>query len=136
MAQRLLAITEKALWAGIAQARSGNKLGDISAAIEQVGAQAGYGIVRDLVGHGIGRAMHEDPQVPNVGRAGRGITLRVGMTLAIEPMFNVGTHRIKVDSNNWAVRTADGQLSAHFEHTVAITQDGPVPLTVLQEDKA
>ena len=92
-------------------------------------------MVRDLVGHGIGTKMHEDPQVPNFGKRGRGITLRVGMTIAIEPMFNLGTHRVVLDSDNWTVRTADGKLSAHFEHTVAITASGPVPLTTLGEER-
>lgn len=133
-AEQLLKTTEEALWAGIQQAKPGNRLGDISAAIEAVGNKAGYGVVRDLVGHGIGRQMHEDPQVPNFGKAGRGIILRTGMTLAIEPMFNLGTHRVVVDYDNWTVRTADGKISAHFEHTVAITGEGPVPLTTLQED--
>jgi methionyl aminopeptidase len=134
-AQNLLATTERALWEGIAQAQPGNKLGDISATIEEVAKKAGYGVVRDLVGHGIGTKMHEDPQVPNFGKRGRGITLRVGMTIAIEPMFNLGTHRVVLDSDNWTVRTADGKLSAHFEHTVAITASGPVPLTTLGEER-
>jgi methionyl aminopeptidase len=133
-AERLLTITKQALWAGIREAKPGNRLGDISASVEAVGKKAGYGVVRELVGHGIGRQMHEDPQVPNFGKAGRGILLRPGMTLAIEPMFNLGTHRVVVDYDNWTVRTADGKISAHFEHTVAITEDGPKPLTILQED--
>jgi len=135
-ARKLLTITEEALWAGIGQAKPGNRLGDISSSVEAVGKRAGYGVVRELVGHGIGRQMHEDPQVPNFGKAGRGLLLKAGMTLAIEPMFNLGTSRVMLGPDNWTVKTADGKLSAHFEHTVAICEDGPKVLTILQEAKS
>lgn len=131
--QELLTITEEALWAGIEAAQPGKRLGAISAAVEKVGKRAGYGIVRDLVGHGIGRQMHEAPQVPNFSTREKGPVLKPGMTLAIEPMFNLGTHKITVDFDGWTIRTADGKFSAHFEHTVAICEWGPEVLTVIQE---
>lgn len=127
--QRLLEITEEALFAGIKAAVVGNRLGDISRAIEKVGKKAGFGIVRDLVGHGIGRQMHEEPQVPNFSTGNKGVLLQEGMTLAIEPMFNLGTHKVKVDLDGWTIRTTDGKLSAHFEHTIAICKWGPEVLT-------
>ncbi len=128
--QRLLQTTRDALFKGIDQARAGNHLFDISAAVQQHAEQAGYSVVRDLVGHGIGRKMHEEPQVPNYGRAGGGPELLEGMVLAIEPMVNVGTNAVTVDADRWTVRTKDGAKSAHFEHTVAITKNGPDILTV------
>jgi methionyl aminopeptidase len=127
--QRLIDVTEEAMWAGLAQARAGNRIGDIGHAVEGVGAGAGYGVVREYVGHGIGRQMHEDPQVPNHGRPGRGLRLKAGMALAIEPMFNMGSAETAVLDDGWTVVTADGSLSAHWEHTVAIGPTGPRVLT-------
>lgn len=122
--QTLLDVTEEGLWAGIRAVADGARLGDIGAAVEAVGRRHGYGIVEEYLGHGIGRQMHEEPQVPNVGRPGSGMKLRTGMALCIEPMYNLGERRTTVDPDGWTVRTADGSLSAHFEHTVAITKDG------------
>lgn len=127
--EELLKVTERALHAGIAAARSGQRLGDIGAAIQAVAEAGGYGIVRDLVGHGIGRQPHEDPQVPNYGQRGKGDLLRTGMVLAIEPMLNAGTARVRTLADRWTVITADRSVSAHFEHTVAITVSGPRILT-------
>jgi methionyl aminopeptidase len=128
-AQRLLAVTAEALRRGTEQARDGNRLGDISHAIQSCVEKAGFSVVRDLVGHGIGRSMHEEPQIPNFGRPGRGPRLRAGMVLAIEPMVNAGDWRVRTLGDHWTVVTEDGSLSAHFENTVAITPEGPVPLT-------
>ncbi len=128
--QRLIDATEEAMWAGISQVRHGARLGDIGAAVQAVGDRHGFGVVREYVGHGIGRAMHEEPQIPNYGVAGRGMKLRRGMAVCIEPMFNLGSHATKVDSDHWTVRTEDGTLSAHWEHTVCITSDGVVVTTV------
>lgn len=128
--RKLLEFTQKALLAGIDKAKKGNKLGAISSAVQQVAETQGYGIVRQLVGHGIGREMHEEPQVPNFGSADEGPVLQTGMVLAIEPMINLGTHRVKTMPDGWTIVTADGQASAHFEHTVAITENGPDILTV------
>ena len=128
-AEQLLKDTEQALLIGVAEARPGNRLGAIGYAIEQFAAPKGYGIVRGYGGHGIGRRMHEDPHVPNFGSAGFGPVLRKGMTLAIEPMLNVGTEDTEVLSDDWTVVTSDGSLSAHFEFTVAITDDEPMVLT-------
>ena len=105
--------------------RPGNRLGDVSAAVQKVVEDAGYSVVRQFVGHGIGRALHEDPQVPNFGKAGRGVQLKPGLVLAIEPMVNVGGYEVKILADGWTAVTADGKLSAHFEHTVAVTEDGP-----------
>lgn len=129
-AARLMDVTERSLAAGIAAARPGGRLYDIGAAVQAVAEGAGFSVVREYVGHGIGRQMHEDPQVPNYGTAGKGPTLLPGMVLAIEPMVNAGTSGVKQMPDGWTVVTADGQLSAHFEHTVAITEDGPVILTL------
>ncbi len=129
-AQKLLETTEKALWAGIAAARVGGRLGDISAAIQSYVESRNFSVVREYVGHGIGRDLHEDPQIPNFGTAGEGPLLRKGMTLALEPMVNAGEWRTKVGDNNWTVSTIDGKLSAHFEHTIAITDNSPEILTV------
>ena len=129
-AKRLIDVTEEGMWAGIAQIRHGARVGDIGAAVHAVGTREDYGVVREYVGHGIGRAMHEEPQVPNYGKPGKGMKLRKGMALCVEPMFNLGTADTKVDADNWTVRTDDGQLSAHWEHTVAITKQGPVVTTV------
>jgi methionyl aminopeptidase len=125
VAQRLMRVTEESLYEGIARAIAGNRLGDISAAVQQRVETDGFSVVRDYVGHGIGRRMHEEPQIPNFGRKGRGVELRAGMVLAIEPMVNEGTYRVKVLEDGWTVVTEDGKLSAHFEHSVAITENGP-----------
>lgn len=127
---RLLAVTEKAMWAGIEAATIGTRIGDLGAVIGAVAEEAGYGIVRDYTGHGIGRAMHEEPQIPNFGRPGTGMRLRRGMAVCLEPMFNLGGDDTRVLEDGWTVVTADGSLSAHFEHTVAITPDGPQVLTL------
>ncbi len=127
--ERLLEVTQECLAAGIAQARVGNHVGDIGHAVQQVAEGAGYGVVRELVGHGIGARFHEEPQVPNYGSPKRGPRLLEGMTLAIEPMITMGNPTTKTLADKWTVVTADGSLSAHFEHTVAITGNGPRILT-------
>ena len=129
-AQRLMRITEEALYKGIEKAVVGNTVGDISHAIQVHIESHGYSIVRDLVGHGVGRTMHEDPNVPNFGKAGTGPKLRPGMTIAIEPMVNEGTAKVKCLPDKWTYVTADGSLSAHYEHTVAVLSDGPEILTI------
>lgn len=129
-AQRLLEVTEKALWAGIEECRDGRRLGDVGHAISAVGSAAGLGVVREYTGHGIGRQMHEEPQVLNYGEPGKGPRLKRGMAVCIEPMFNLGGRHTKVLDDGWTVVTADGSLSAHFEHTVAITASGPEVLTL------
>ena len=130
-AKRLLAVTEGSLMAGIDKALAGNRLSDISNAVQMYVEGEGFSVVRDYVGHGIGRSMHEDPQIPNYGQPGRGPRLEPGMVLAIEPMVNVGSYRVETLEDNWTVVTADRSLSAHFEHTVAVTENGPVILTCL-----
>lgn len=132
-AQHLIDTTEEAMWAGMRQVRKGNRLGDIGAAIHEIGLSHGYGVVEEYVGHGIGREMHEEPQVPNYGTPGKGLKLKTGMALCIEPMFNMGRRHTKVDADGWTVRTDDGSLSAHWEHTVAITPDGPMVFTSATE---
>ena len=127
--ETLLRVTRESLDAGVAQASPGHRLGDIGAAIQVVADRAGYGIVRDLVGHGIGRSPHEEPQVPNYGKAGRGMPLEVGLVIAIEPMLNLGTADVRTLPDRWTVVTADRRVSAHFEHTVAVTEQGPRVLT-------
>lgn len=129
--ERLLEITERALEEGIARARVGGHVGDIGAAISALVEDAGFSIIRELVGHGVGHAAHEDPQVPNYGKAGHGRRLQEGLVIAIEPMVNVGGRRIRTLEDGWTVVTADGSLSAHFEHTVAVTPEGPRVLTAL-----
>lgn len=129
-ARKLLRVTEEALHAGIAQARPGNRLGDISHAVQAHVEAHGFSVVRDYVGHGVGRRMHEEPQVPNFGPPGKGPVLAAGMVLAIEPMVNAGGCEVYTDRDNWTVRTRDGKLSAHFEHSVAITENGPEILTL------
>lgn len=129
--QRLLRVTEESLLLAIERARAGNRLGDVSAAVQQHAEEAGYSIVKEFVGHGIGRALHEDPQVPNFGEAGRGPVLKEGMVFAIEPMVNAGTNEIRVLDDRWTAVTADGACSAHFEHMVAVTRNGPDVLTRL-----
>jgi methionyl aminopeptidase len=126
---RLMDYTNRALLAGIDKARKGNKLGEISAAVQRVAESQGYGVVRQLVGHGVGRKMHEEPQVPNFGSPKVGPVLEAGMVIAIEPMINMGTHEVRTMPDGWTVVTADGQPSAHFEHTVAITDHGPEIMT-------
>jgi methionyl aminopeptidase len=128
-AERLLEVGQAALAAGIDQAQVENRIGDISSTIQRVVEEAGFAVVRALVGHGVGRAYHEDPQIPNYGSPGRGARLSPGMTLAIEPMITAGGVDIVVDDDQWSVYTADGSLSAHFEHTVAISESGPRILT-------
>lgn len=129
-AKRLLEVTEKALYEGISKAVAGNRVGDISAAVQSYVERHGFHVVRDYVGHGIGRNMHEEPQVPNFGKPGVGPRLQPGMVLAIEPMVNVGTHEVVVMPDGWTVVTKDGSLSAHFEHTVLITEGEPEILTL------
>ena len=128
--RRLLETTEKCMWAGISAARVGNRLGDIGHAVQSVAKTAGFGVVRDYTGHGIGRDMHEDPQVPNYGMKHTGMKLVEGMVLAIEPMITMGTHKTRVVHDGWLVVTQDGKPAAHFEKTVAITKDGPVLVSV------
>ena len=125
---KLLEVTRKGLEAGIAAARPGNRVSDIGAAVEAVAIPHGYGVVRDFVGHGVGTALHEEPQIPNYGPGGRGNLLRAGMVIAIEPMFNLGRAEVSVDRDGWTVRTRDGSASAHFEYTVAIQPEGAVIL--------
>ena len=127
--QRLLTVTREALNAGVRAAKAGNHLGDIGAAVQEVVEAAGFSVVRDLVGHGIGTGFHEEPQVPNYGKPNRGIRLVPGLTIAIEPMVNVGKPGIRTMPDKWTVVTIDGKRSAHFEHTVAITEEGPRILT-------
>ena len=129
--QELVATTRLAMMAGIAAAVPGGRVGDISAAVEDIGRQAGYGIVRQFVGHGIGTEMHQDPQIPNYRTGYRGMELQAGMCLAIEPMFTLGGHDVEVLPDHWTVVTADGSLAAHFEHTIAITDQGPQILTTV-----
>ena len=129
VAGRLLSVTQEALAAGIAQATVGNHIGDIGHAVQAVAEGAGFGVVRELVGHGVGQRMHEDPQVPNHGQPRRGPRLQAGMTLAIEPMITAGDYSTRLLDDRWTVVTADGSLAAHFEHTVAITPEGPRILT-------
>ncbi|MCK8826219.1 type I methionyl aminopeptidase [Natroniella acetigena] len=123
-AERLLSVTEESLFKGIEQVKVDNRISDISNAVQQHAEQAGYSVVRRFVGHGIGRNMHEDPQVPNFGKPGRGPRLKKGMVLAIEPMINAGGYEVETLDDGWTVVTCDGELSAHFEHTVAVTESG------------
>ncbi len=129
-AQDLMDVTRESLFEGINAARPGNRLGDIGSAVQRYVEARGYSVVRDFVGHGVGAELHEDPSVPNYGTPGRGVRLLPGMTIAIEPMVNQGVHTVETLSDNWSVVTSDGKLSAHFEHTIAITPDGPVILTL------
>ena len=135
-AKRLMRVGKEALYMGIEQARPGNRLSDIGHAIQRHAEKHGYSVVRDLVGHGIGRSLHEDPHVPNYGRPGKGIRLEEGMTLAIEPMVNAGTYEVETLGDSWTVVTKDKSLSVHFEHTVAIRKDGPDILTVVPAEEA
>ena len=135
-ARRLVRTTYEAMWKGIRAVRPGARLGDIGFAIERHAKQAGYSVVRDYCGHGIGREMHEEPQVLHFGRAGTGVTLREGMTFTIEPMLNQGVHTVLTEDDGWTVVTSDGKLSAQFEHTVAVTRDGVRVLTQRPDEKA
>ena len=128
--QRLLTVTQASLQAAIQRCQVGGRLGDISSAVQTICEAAGFGVVREFVGHGIGRAMHEDPQLPNFGPAGKGPRLKAGMVLAIEPMINAGHPEVRVLPDGWTAVTVDGSYSAHFEHTVAITKSGPQVLTI------
>ena len=129
-ARRLMWVTQECLMLGIAQMQQGNRLSDIGHAIQRHAEANGYGVVRALVGHGVGRKMHEEPQVPNWGDAGKGIVLKPGLCLAIEPMITEGTYEVETLSDGWTVVTADGKLAAHFEHTIALTEEGPRILTL------
>jgi methionyl aminopeptidase len=128
-AQRLMETTREALWAGIDQVKVGNRLGEVSAAIQERVEREGFSVVRDFVGHGIGRRLHEEPQVPNYGQRDRGLRLREGMVLAIEPMVNVGAPDVVIKQDGWTAVTRDGRRSAHFEHSVAVTSNGPFVLS-------
>jgi methionyl aminopeptidase len=128
-AQRLLDVCQAALEAGIEQAREGNSIGDISGAVQRTTEEAGFSVIRSLVGHGVGRSMHEDPQIPNFVSPYRGPQLRPGMTLAIEPMITAGRPDVYIHDDEWSISTVDGSLAAHFEHTVAVTEEGPRVLT-------
>ncbi len=129
---RLIKVTKEALQKGIEQVRLGNRIGDISHAVQTCGESMGYGVVRDFVGHGIGRELHEEPQIPKLGKGQRGLRLRVGMGLAIEPMFNLGGPAVKILEDGWTAVTVDGKRSAHFEHTVALTPRGAEVLSVVE----
>lgn len=133
--QALLDVTEQCMWAGLDAMREGNHLGDIGHAVQTLAESHGYGVVREYVGHGIGRNMHEDPNVPNFGKKHQGVKLEVGMVFAIEPMINMGTHKTKQGDDGWIVYTADGLPSAHFEKMIAITEDGPVVITTEPDHK-
>lgn len=134
-ARRLVRVTQEAMWRGIGQVRPGARLGDIGFAIERHAKKNGYSVVRDYCGHGIGREMHEDPQVLHFGRAGTGMVLREGMVFTIEPMLNQGTRRVSTGDDGWTVVTDDGKLSAQFEHTVAVTADGAEVLTLRRDER-
>lgn len=131
-AEKLIAATRESFFRGVAQAKAGNRIGDIGSAVFEYANALGYGVVKRYVGHGVGMELHEDPEVPNFGTAGRGPRLMPGMTIAIEPMINAGTYLVKEMSDGWTVKTADGRLSAHYEHSVAITDGEPVLLTMVE----
>lgn len=131
-AKRLIDTTRESLYEGINAARIGGRIGDIGHAVQSYVETRGYSVVRQFVGHGVGASLHEAPQIPNFGKPGRGIRLAAGMTLAIEPMINEGKHGVKILPDGWTVLTEDGSLSAHFEHTIAVTKDGPVIMTVAE----
>ncbi len=128
-ARRIEEVTRLSFFAGMEKAVVGNRLGDISAAVQEVVEAAGFSVVREYVGHGIGQDLHEDPELPNFGRAGRGVRLSAGMVLALEPMVNAGTFKVRVLENDWTVVTEDGRLSAHYENTIVVTENGPEILT-------
>lgn len=127
--QKLMDVTKKALYIGIEQAKPGNRIGDIGFAIQQYVEEQGFSVVRDFIGHGIGKVIHEKPEVPHFGLAGKGPRIKEGMVFTIEPMVNVGDYKMKMDNNGWTARTMDGKHSAQYEHTIAITKEGPVILT-------
>lgn len=127
--ERLVVVTEEALWKGIAEIKPGNTVGDIGAAVQEHAERAGYGVVRTLTGHGIGRKLHEAPAIPNYGKRHKGLQLQKGMVIAVEPMITMGDYEVDIDEVNWAVTTRDGSLAAHFEHTIAITEQGHRVLT-------
>jgi methionyl aminopeptidase len=129
--EKLVEVTRQSLEAGIAQLRPGSRLSDVSHAVQQVVEGAGFSVVREYVGHGIGRALHEDPQIPNYGPPGRGPEIKPGLVVAVEPMVNMGEWKTEVKGDDWTVVTADGSISAHFEHTIAVTEDGPEVLTAV-----
>ncbi len=122
-------VTKECLYKGIAQAVPGNRIGDVMHAVQSHAEENGYSVVRDLLAHGVGRELHEEPNYNHVGVPGKGFRLKEGMVLTIEPMLNAGTHRMKIDADGWTARTLDGKLSAQYEHTIAITSDGPIVLT-------
>jgi methionyl aminopeptidase len=128
-AQRLMDVTERSLYTGIEQLHEGKRLGDLGAAVQKVAESAGFSVVRAFVGHGIGKRLHEEPPVPNYGEPERGLRLKEGMVLAIEPMVNIGGHEVEIKEDGWTAVTKDGSLAAHFEHSVAITKDGPYILS-------
>ncbi|WP_163529546.1 type I methionyl aminopeptidase [Halobacillus ihumii] len=128
-AERLLEVTKTSLYKSIEQAQVGNRIGDLGHAIQSYAEGEGYSVVRDFTGHGIGETIHEDPYIPHFGQAGKGARLKEGMVITIEPMINIGGYQSKMDQNNWTARTVDGSLSAQYEHTIAITKDGPLILT-------
>ena len=130
-ARRLIEVTEDSFYKGIEQALPEHRIGDIGAAIEGFVRENGFTVVRDFIGHGVGEKLHEDPEVPNFGVAGRGVRLRSGMTIAVEPMVNAGTWRVKTLSDGWTVKTLDGRLSAHYENTICVSDNGPVILTAV-----
>ncbi|MBH0228669.1 type I methionyl aminopeptidase [Halobacillus yeomjeoni] len=132
-AQRLMDVTKTSLYKGIEQAKVGNRIGDIGHAIQSYAEAEGYSVVKDFTGHGIGESIHEDPYIPHFGEAGKGARLKEGMVITIEPMLNIGSWESRMDENNWTARTVDGTLSAQYEHTVAITKDGPIILTEQEE---
>jgi methionyl aminopeptidase len=133
VAAKLLSVTEQSLYQAVEQCRPGNRLGDVSHAVQKYVEDNGFSIVRTLVGHGVGRSMHEEPQVPNYGRPGTGITLEEGMVIAVEPMVTAGRHSVRMGDDHWAIYSSDGSLAAHFEFTIAITADGPRVLTPWHE---
>ena len=133
VARKLLTTTDEALRLAVAQCRPGNRLGDVSNAVQQHVEAAGFSVVRTLVGHGIGRSMHEDPQIPNYGNPGTGVQLEEGMVLAVEPMVTAGRHAVRMGDDHWAIYSLDGSLAAHFEFTIAVTADGPRILTPWHE---
>lgn len=128
-AQRLLDVTRESMYKGIEQAKIGNRLGDVAHAVQEYAESNGYSVVREFVGHGIGRDMHEDPQVLHYGKAGRGLRIQEGMVFTIEPMINIGGPELTIDDDGWTARTKDGSLSAQYEHQIAITKDGPIIIT-------
>ncbi len=132
-ALRLISVTERSFWEAMKLARAGNRVGDIGFAVENFVISNGFSVVRDYVGHGVGRELHEEPEIPNFGRAGRGARLYSGMTLAIEPMVNAGGHEVKVRGDGWTVVTLDGKLSAHYENSIAVTESDPIVLTDVEK---